>query len=167
MAAAAAAPPVVGDPNPRIGGGNDGDTWWTGGSNIIRARRQWPETPMAHRPTNARVANTIYQSCTAGLPEEQRLGVQDGTTNKGVTWTTWIRLLKVYFEDRGMDTVMRIYDSVADTEVYILDNWGRTGRDAIDNWVNDLRQGILGPSNPVYRLAPCRFDEGHNELPVF
>ena len=32
----AAMPPIpnIGQPNPRIGGGVDGDTWWTGGPNV-------------------------------------------------------------------------------------------------------------------------------------
>ena len=33
--------------NPRVGGGTDGNTWWTGGTNITASKSTKPKTTLA------------------------------------------------------------------------------------------------------------------------
>ena len=61
--------------NPRIGGGTDGDTWWTGGPNTKPLSR--PMTINASRPDDFKSAEKIEYNCTKGIPEGRWLGTED------------------------------------------------------------------------------------------
>ena len=112
-----------GDPNPRVGGGTDPNSWWTGGSNIPGSMRRKPMSTLARRPTDFRSAEKIETGCTAGLPEERRIDLADETTYT-ITLHQWIREIVKKVEDCGMDTIFRIYDPTKATqEKYIFDCW--------------------------------------------
>ena len=90
------------------------------------------------RPTDFRSAEKVYRYCTDGLPEEQHLGSADEESKSGVTITGWIAHLKLAFEERGLDTVMRPYNGTTRTELYMLNEktWGRVTKSDVTAWVS-------------------------------
>ena len=52
-------------PNPRIGGGTDTDTWWTGGPNLKKLTR--PKSSNARRPTDLKSLSKVQDACEEGL----------------------------------------------------------------------------------------------------
>jgi hypothetical protein len=143
-------------PDPRIGGGTNGNTWWVGGSNLNRKTRA--TTTKARRPDEFRSANIIENACTEGLPEKMHLSIDDPKST--VTLTSWISAMKKYFEDRGMDTVFWFLMSAA-LEINLLVNWGTLTTEQVANGVRQMTvSGVpnfntigLPPGDPV-----CTFD---------
>ena len=91
-------------PNPRVGGGTDGDSWWTGGSNIQAQKRKKYASSHARRPTTFRDAEKVETACQAPLPEELRLGLMTETDHT-TSLQQWIREIKTKIVACGMDTV--------------------------------------------------------------
>ena len=52
------------------------------------------------------------------MPEERKLDSDEKKTK--ITLTTWIDSIRVYMEERGMDTVFRVYDADKGIETYLL-----------------------------------------------
>ena len=100
-------------PGPRVGGGTDSDTWWTGGSN--RDKRRKAKTILAQRPTDFGNAEKVEAACRKELPEEQRLGLPEETTYT-ISLSAWIREVKKYLEDCGEDTVFYLYDPTVNVQ---------------------------------------------------
>jgi Zinc knuckle len=114
---------------------------------------------MAMRPTYFRDAEKIFQYCTNGLPESQRLGpAQDDKSP--VSITTWISQLRVAMEDRGLDTVMRIYNASNEQELYMLDNksWGCIASSDVTEWVNELTTGVYQTGSTTNKSPVCPHD---------
>ena len=88
---------------PRVGG-EFGGIAWTGGRNLALRKLKRPKTIFARRPTDFRGADKIEDTITSGLPYSKRLAID----NSPVSLTSWVSLIRVMFEDSGMDTVFRI-----------------------------------------------------------
>ena len=131
---------------PRVGGGTNGDTWWTGGSNVNKLMR--PKTINARRPDDFKSAEKIELNCTRGLPEGRRLGTEDDK-EATITLTTWINELREEIESTGMDTVFYVFDGTK--EVYMLSDWGAVSKDMLTSWIKELKEGVLSQE-------PCPFD---------
>ena len=63
--------------NPRVGGGTDGNTWWTGGTNITASKITKPKTTFAGLPTTFRDAEKVETQSKTGLSEEQKMGLSE------------------------------------------------------------------------------------------
>ena len=126
------------DPNadPRVGGGTNGATWWTGGPNLMTSRLIWPKSAHARRPTDFQSASN---ACQKGLGDNLKL-TDDPKSKVGLT--SQIAALKRFLKETGQDTVFRIYDPNEDTEDYILDNWNKCRKQLVDNWVETLHEGV-------------------------
>jgi hypothetical protein len=112
------------------------------------------------RPSDFRSAERVYDYCTKGLPEEKRLGPADDD-KRTVTIPSWVAMIRSCFEDRGMDTVMRLYNAEEEEELYMLsdENWGRVdGRD-VTNWVKELKRGVLKDGQDTELHPACPFDQ--------
>ena len=77
-----------------------------------------------------------------GLPEDRCLGNDDKTSN--ITLTGWVNSLKGYLKERGLDTALHIFDTVGNTEVYLIKDWGLVKPYRIAAWENLVLTGILG-----------------------
>ena len=106
---------------PRVRGGKE-DTAWTGGSNCPANRQTRPNSTMARRPTDFKSANWIEQIATKGLEENRHIGPEDNTSK--INLTSWVNSIKIYMEERGLDTVFLVYDTSTDFETYLLKDWG-------------------------------------------
>ena len=136
--------------NPRIGGGTDGDTWWTGGPNTKLLSR--PMTINARRPDDFKSAEKIEYNCTKGLPEGRRLGTEDDK-DATITLTTWINELREEIEATGMDTVFWVMKGIQET--YLLSDWGAISRDMLNTWIDHLKKGVFKGGS---RESVCPFD---------
>lgn len=136
---------------PRVGGGTNGDTWWTGGSNMHKLMR--PKTINARRPDDFKSAEKIELNCTRGLPEGRRLGTEDDK-DATITLTTWINELREEIESTGMDTVF--YVCHGSKEVYMLSDWGAVSKDMLTSWIEELKVGMVAPDGSM--ADPCPFD---------
>ena len=121
--------------NPRIGGGTDGDTWWTGGPNTKPLSR--PMTINARRPDDFKSAEKIEYPCTKDLPEGRRLGTEDDK-DATITLTTWINELREEIESTGMDTVFWVMKGMKETN--LLSDWGAISRDMLNTWIDHLKR---------------------------
>ena len=148
---------IMTDPNPRVGGGTDSNTWWTGGSNVAAKRRTRAKTILARRPTDFRGAEKIESACRKGLPEERRLGLSEETTYT-ISLSSWIREIKKELEDCGLDTVFHIYDPTkAVQEISLFDMFGTVTDEELAVWIGHLRvDGVLNANNT--NEAVCYFD---------
>ena len=90
-------------PNPRIGGGTDSDTWFTGGSNIPARRIARPASILARRPTSFSDAEKIETACTKGLDEKWKLGLSYETATYPATLHQWLKEIMTKLEKCGMD----------------------------------------------------------------
>jgi hypothetical protein len=75
-------------PNPRVGGGTDGDSWWTGGANINPRTRK--ASILACRPSNVKTMLDIEKQIKGLITEEYRLGLPTEKAYK-ITLTRWIK----------------------------------------------------------------------------
>ncbi len=124
---------------PRIGGGS-GATAWVGGSNLSTARQTRPESTLARRPTDFKSAAQIEWKATVGLPKERRLSLDEKTSK--ITLTSWVNSIRNYMEERGMDTVFRIFDTSSNSEIYLLQDWGSADPISVAAWETSLLSGI-------------------------
>ena len=136
--------------SPRIGGGTDGDTWWTGGPNTKPLSR--PMTINARRPDDFKSAEKIEYNCTKGIPEGRRLGTEDDK-DATITLTTWINELREEIEATGMDTVFWVMKGMQET--YLLSDWGAISRDMLNTWIDHLKKGVFKGGS---RASVCPFD---------
>ena len=68
-------------------------------------------------------------------------------------WVTWMMMLLV---TRGMDTVFRILIDGDTTELNLLEEWGKSTKKQVENWVKRLK-GTFGD----------KFDRENLKLSVF
>jgi hypothetical protein len=138
---------------PRLGGGTDKYTWWTGGSNLKpRTRRA---SIYACRPEDFRALEKVEYYIRNGVKEEDRLGLPTEKAYK-TTLTEWIATVKSHVENCGMDSVFRLFlDGVH--EHYLFDEWGEVTMDDIDQHVEDLTSNGVHNSDTT-RHPVCPFD---------
>jgi Zinc knuckle len=148
QAAAVAASVAPGPPNPRIGGGTDSATWWTGGPNIRMLSR--PHTYHAGRPSDFKSAAKVQELCTKGLAENRQIGTEDDKDNS-ITLTAWVNEIRAHMEQKGMDTVFWIQTSPAE-EYYLLKDWGELNGELVEDWIVELKNGVAGKD-------VCQFDQ--------
>ena len=75
---------------------------------------------MTYRPQgDLRSQDCIYQYCTEELAEERHLGPVENS-NTTVSITTWVAQICHAMEERGMETVMHIYNASTQQELYML-----------------------------------------------
>jgi hypothetical protein len=142
-----------GPTKPRVGGLR-GDIPWTGGTNIRTERLTSPRSAKALRPQEWKSLIKSEEICTQGLAPSKRLDIasKSGT----ITLTQWIKEISEYMEDRGMDTVFRIYNHASQSEIYLFEKWSVVSKDnVINNWVADLKKGIPLLSG---KKAKCSYD---------
>ena len=65
------------NPSPRVGGGKDSDSWWTGGSNIQAQKLKKPKSFLARFPSDFRGAEKVGSGCKVGFEEENPLELPD------------------------------------------------------------------------------------------
>ena len=94
------------NPSPRVGGGKDSDSWWTGGSNIQAQKLKKPKSFLARHPSDFCGAEKVESGCKAGLEEENCLGLPDEKSKYTISLTEWVRDINKKLEDGGMDTVL-------------------------------------------------------------
>lgn len=141
----AAAVPVAGPPRPRVGGieVRKGEAFaWTGGSAIIAGQvLVEPKSYKAFRLEDMKGMQKTAAACEAALPESHRLSTPDKVSSdtKAVTLLTWINRVKAELEERGMDTPFRIVQQGGVTELYLLEEFGRSDIATVKQWVEDLR----------------------------
>ena len=147
-------------PNPRIGGGTDEKTWWTGGSNIPAQKLKKPKSLMARRPTTFRDAEKVELHCQSGLKEANLLGLMDEKTKYTISLTEWVKDIQKKLEDCGMDTVFRIYDHTQVTrEKYIITHWGTITMEEVKAWLKCLTEtGVRTGPDPTDVEPLCDFD---------
>ena len=87
--------PMEVDPesNPRIGGGTDPQTWWTGGPNVQANRITWPRSASARRPTEFKSASLVEENCRKGLKAHLKL---TNDPKSKITLTSWVSALKAH-----------------------------------------------------------------------
>ena len=151
-------------PNPRVGGVNDADSWFTGGSNIPGSRLTRPNSILSRRPTAFRDASKIEEACTKGLEEEYKLGLSD-ETKYTVTLHQWLKEISLKLEKCGMDSVFRLYNpNKAPQERYLCTEWGTITREDLATWIDALStSGVRSPNNNSGVAQPnaavCEFDK--------
>ena len=84
---------------------------------------------MARPPTYLKSANSIEQIATKGLTENRHIVPEDKTSN--ITLTSWMNSIKTNLEERGLDTVFRVYDASTDVVTYLLKDWGSVAPELI------------------------------------
>jgi hypothetical protein len=62
------------------------------------------------------------------MAESRRLSLDEKVSK--ISMTSWINALREYMEEHGLDTVFRICDHDAETEVYILQDWGKANNNS-------------------------------------
>jgi hypothetical protein len=132
---------VQGNPRPtepRVGGVETirGEAYaWTGGSAILANARTKPASMKAYRPQDFKSLAKAEKDCTEGLPESHRLSTPDKISSDTtvVSMQTWIERVKTALEERGMDSVFRMFDGTV--EHYLLEEFGRAETDKVANWV--------------------------------
>ena len=134
---------IEGEADPRVGG-VFGGTVWTGGSSVYSKRSTRPKTIFARRPTDFRGASKIEETTTRGLPEDKRLGIE----KIPVSLTTWIRLIRIFLEDTGQDSIFRIYNPSENKEIYLLKDWGKASSEIVEPLVDMLEAGTLSEDEP-------------------
>ena len=142
---------------PRVGGGIDGDSFWTGGSIIPSSKyfRTTPKSISARRPTSFRDQSKINDICRVGLGDSFLLHVNPGASNT-TSLTSWVKSTSWEAELRGFDYLFRIYDDSNHSERCLFDNFGNMDRAQVDKWVQDLT--IHGVLNQGTRQPVCQFD---------
>ena len=138
---------------PRVGK-LKGDIPWTGGPNLRTERLTVPRSSKALRPQDSIGLKRTEALCTLGLVPSKRLGIANGCTT--VTLVQWIDDVTKYMEDRGMDTVFRIYHHLQQDETYLFEKWNIPSKDnLINDWVIDLKKGIQLMAG---RKSKCYYD---------
>ena len=138
--------------NPRIGGGTDSDTWWTGGPNLAKLTR--PKSSNARRPSDLKSLSKVQDACEEGLSEGRQLGTVDDKDNN-ITVTSWVNEVRGIIEKRGMDTVFHII--LGKSETNMLVEWGDISMSQVQEWVAQLKTtGVRQPDGTV--AAVCTFD---------
>ena len=74
------------------------------------------------------------------MPEDRRLSLDEKTSK--ISMTSWVNAIRDYMEEHGLDTVFRIFDSEADSEVYILQDWGKADPSIVTAWESTLETGV-------------------------
>jgi len=139
---------------PRVGGGTDDTTAWTGGSAIKKLKH--PKSVLARRPVDFKAQSLIEEKAKEGLPESRRLSIDEEKSK--ISLTSWIASIREYCEERGLDTVFRIKIDAA-KEVYLLEEWGMAEVDTATEWVTELKDGVLDHSkSDGSRCAICQYD---------
>lgn len=140
--------------NPRIGGGTDSDTWWTGGPNIVKIDK--PKSSNARRPNDLKSLSKVQESCEQGLPESRQLGTEDDK-DSNITVSSWINEIRSNLEKKGMDTVFHVVlDTLPSSEKFLLTDWGDLTMVEVREWVDQLKVGVLKDDGT--RLSVCQFD---------
>ena len=50
--------------------------------------------------------------------------------------------IKTYMEERGLDTVFRVYNASTDVETYLLKYWRSAEPESIQQWLDTLLAGV-------------------------
>ena len=74
---------------PRIGGGQNPNTYWVGGRNILSFTIA--NSIHARRPNNFCSAYIVVTNCTEGLPGEKKISLDESKSNSTtMSWVAWI-----------------------------------------------------------------------------
>ena len=100
-----------------------------------------PKSYKAFRLEDMKGLQKTSASCEAGLPESHRLSTPDkvSSDSTAVPLLTWIGRARAEIEERGMDTVFRIVERGGASELYLLEQFGRSDIATVATWVADLR----------------------------
>ena len=87
---------------PHVSGGQNSDTCWVNGSNLITTRAN---TIQYHRPNDLCSASIIAKNYTSGLPDKKKIFLEK--TKSNITRSSCIAWIWSYMEDNRMDTVSK------------------------------------------------------------
>ena len=108
----------------------------------------------ALRPQDSIGVKSTEELCTQGLVTSKSLDIANGCIT--VTLVQWIDNISKYIEDRGMDTVFRIYHHLQQDETYLFEKWNIPSKDnLINDWVIDFKKGIQLMAG---RKSKCYYD---------
>ena len=105
-------------------------------------RLRSPRSAKALRPSDFKNLIKVEEYCKEGLEAKFRLDIASNTKS-AVTVIQWIKQVRTYMENRGMDSVFRMFNYKNGKEYYLLDKWSEIKKpNQIENWVRQLKKGI-------------------------
>jgi hypothetical protein len=115
---------------------------WTescGGLLLPTTSSKRPKSTLAYCPEDFKSACKVEEGCQEGLPETKWLYLDEKKSK--ITLTSWINALRVYMEERGLDSIFRLFDVSQGQETYLLKNWGSIRNKENNNkWIEDLEK---------------------------
>ena len=119
-------------------------------------RLQYPRNAMALRPSDFKNLIKIEEYCKQGLDPKFRLDIASNTKST-ITVIQWIKQVCTYMENRGLDSVFRMFNYKNGKEYYLLEKWSEIKKpNQIENWVRQLKQGLKISQDK--RLPVCSND---------
>ena len=92
--------------NPRLGGGQNSETYWVGGNNISPITRT--NSIQNWRSNDFHIASIIAKNCMEGLPDETNISLDDFKSK--ITLISWIAWIRSYMEDNIMEAIFFVYN---------------------------------------------------------
>ena len=110
---------------PQVGGENNLGTTltaWTGGSNVAARQNARPKSIKCYRPEDFKSASSIEAKLEEEFPEDRCLKSTEEMDDdpKAISLTLWLTEVQRALEERGMDTVFRLFNPNTDSELYML-----------------------------------------------
>ena len=90
--------------NPPRCGGLKGNEYWCGGGLLPTTSLKRQKSTLAYRPEYFKLACKVEEGCQEGLPETKWLYLDEKKSK--ITLTSWINALRVYMEERGLDSIL-------------------------------------------------------------
>ena len=123
--------------SPRVGGRKNGIAQ-TGGSFVYLSSN--PKVIKAYTPPEFKFLQKTEEFCTEGLAASKRLDLASNTKST-VTLMSWIKKVQIYMEERGLDSVFRLYYYKNNKEYYLFKKWAMVRKsDQIDHWIKHLKR---------------------------
>ena len=135
--------------NPSVGGGQNYDTYWVSGSNLLPVTRENPIQD--RRPNELCRASIMAKNCTERLPDEKKISLEKSKSKN--TLTSWIVQIRSYMEDNGMNTAFRVYDPDLKYEVYLLYDWVSDEYGKVSKWYQTLTTTGVGDGIEIFSLS--------------
>ena len=124
---------------PRVGGSKDGISC-TGGSFVDPS--QIPKTIKAYCPTEFNFLSKVEEASTEGLAARHHLDVASNTKST-FTLMSWVKNVRIYMEERGLDSIFRIFNYKTGVETYMFDKWSVVRKPKqVELWIRQLNRGL-------------------------
>ena len=119
---------------PRVDGGNNYETYWVGGSNLLPVTRD--NSIQAWRPNYFCSASIIVRNWTESLPDKKNIPLDESKSK--ITLASWTAWIMSYMEDNGMNTIVCVYDPDIKTEIYPIYYLGAAKDGKVSKWVQSF-----------------------------